>query len=121
MTNKTEKMTNRKALSYIEQTYGENLPADVLEKVQGMIAQLDKKASAPRKATPTQVENEGYMTLVVNFLSDGSQKSVAEMIKGIPAFADFSTPKVSAIVKKLKDAGTVERVEVKGRAYFKLT
>lgn len=119
--NKTEKMTNRKALSYIEQTYGENLPADVLKKVQGMIAQLDKKAAAPRKATPTQVENEGYMALITEFLSDGSTKSVADMIKGIPAFAKFSTPKVSALVKKLKDSGIVERTEVKGRAYFKLT
>ena len=121
MANKTEKMTNRKALSYIEQTYGENLPADVLEKVKGMIAQLDKKASADRKPTKTQQENEGYMALITDFLSDGEARSVADMIKNIPTFAEFSTPKVSALVKKLKDSGIVERTEVKGRAYFKLT
>ena len=116
--NKTEKMTNRKALEYVKEHC--TLPTEVEEKVLGMIAQLEKKASAPRKQTPAQKENEEYMALIVEFLSDGSSRSVADMIKGIPAFSEFSTPKVSALVKKLKDNGTVERTEVKGRAYFHL-
>ena len=116
--NKTDKMTNRKALEYVKENC--TLPAEVEEKVLSMIAQLDKKASAPRKQTAAQKENEEYMALIVDFLSDGSARSVADMIKHIPAFADFSTPKVSALVKKLKDNSTVERTEVKGRAYFKL-
>lgn len=116
--NKTEKMTNRKALDFIIKNC--DLPADVEDKVKSMIDQLEKKASAPRKATPTQIENEKFCELIVDFLSDGSARSVADMIKGIPAFADFSTPKVSALVKKLKDSNKVIREEVKGRAFFRL-
>lgn len=114
-----EKMTNRKALEYIKEHC--SLPTEVAEKVDGMIDQLVKKAAAPRKQTPTQVENEQFLTLIKSYLSDGSARSVADMIKNIPQFAEFSTPKVSALVKKLKDSGEVIREEIKGRAYFKLS
>ena len=118
MSNKTEKMTNRKALEFISKNY--DLPTEVADKVKGMIAQLEKKSSAERKPTKTQQENAEFLRMLTEFLSDGEARSIADCIKGIPAFADFSTPKVSALMKMLKDAGKVERTEVKGRAYFHL-
>lgn len=118
MANKIEKMTNRKALEYIKDTYGEVLPAEVVEKVEGMIAQLVKKSTADRKPTKAQQENEQYIAMLTEFMADGTDHSIAECIKGIPAFADFNTSKVSALMKKLKDAEIVERIEIKGRAYF---
>ena len=114
-----EKMTNRKALEFILEHF--DLPTEVEEKCKGMVEQLIKKAATPRKQTATQKENEGYLTLITEFLADGEARSVAQMIKGIPAFAEFSTPKVSALVKKLKDDGIVVREEIKGRAFFRLS
>lgn len=94
--------------------------ADLVEHLQNENALLAKKNSADRKPTKVQVENEGHMVLILDFLADGENHSVSDMIKGIPTFKDFNTSKVSALVKKLKDSGQVVRTEIKGRAYFAL-
>lgn len=110
-----EKMTNKKALEFVLNNC--IVPQEVSEKLEKMIEQLDKKSSAPKKPTKTQVENEGYMTLIMEALTEEGQ-TVSELMKKIPEFEDFSNQKVAALVKKLVDAGKIEKVVVKGRSYF---
>ena len=110
-----EKMTNKKALEFVLSNCV--VPQEVSEKLEKMIEQLDKKSSAPKKPTKTQVENEGYMTLIMEALTEEGQ-TVSELMKKIPEFEDFSNQKVAALVKKLVDAEKIEKVVVKGRSYF---
>ena len=113
-----EKMTNIKALNYIKTNY--ELPAEVQAKVEAMIASYEKKSSAERKPTPTQVENQSHKQAILSALSNGEQMTITELMKAIPALGELSNQRVSAIVRQLVSAGSVERIEVNRKAYFKL-
>ena len=110
-----EKMTNKKELEFVLSNC--IVPQEVSEKLKKMIEQLDKKSSAPKKPTKTQVENEGYMALIMEALTEEGQ-TVSELMKKIPEFEDFSNQKVAALVKKLVDADKIEKTVEKGRSYF---
>lgn len=112
----TIKMTNAKALQYVLSNC--EVPADVQEKIEKMLAQLEKKSSVDRKPTATQVANEALGNEILSFLRENGKKTVSEMIKEIPACGELSNQKVSAIVRTLSKEGKVQRVEEKRKAYF---
>ena len=64
----------------------------------------------------TQKANEKIKEAILDNL-DGKM-TIGQMIKDIPACNGLSTSKVSALVRQLKEASLVERVEEKGVAYF---
>ena len=118
MTNTTNtKTTNKSALTYILEHY--DLPADVAEKVQGMLAQLEKRSSAERKPSARQVENEKLKGEIVLAMEQGRKYSVAEMIKEF-AFSptDITPQRVSALMTQLVDAKLIEREVVKRKVLF---
>lgn len=110
-----EKMTNKKALQFVLDNC--IVPDEVQEKLVKMIEQLDKKSNNPKKPTKTQIENEGYMELILNAMSEEGQ-TVSELMKKIPEFEDFSNQKVAALVKKLVDANKIAKTVEKGRSFF---
>ena len=110
-----EKMTNKKALQFVLDNC--IVPDEVQEKLVKMIEQLDKKSSNPKKPTKAQIENEGYMELILNAMTAEGQ-TVSELMKTIPEFEDFSNQKVAALVKKLVDAEKIVKTVEKGRSYF---
>lgn len=118
MTNTTNtKTTNKSALTYILEHY--DLPADVAEKVQGMLTQLEKRSSAERKPSARQVENEKLKGEIVNSMEEGRKYSVGEMIKEFSFFpADITPQRVSALMTQLVDAKLVEREVVKRKVLF---
>ena len=64
----TDKMTNRKALAYVLENC--DLPTEVAEKVEKMVAQLDKKSSAERKPTARQAENAVVRAEIVDYINE---------------------------------------------------
>ena len=96
------------------------------EMTEGRLVQLDKKngSSADRKPSAKSVENEGYKAEIMEFLpvanGDFHGWTVAEINKNVPCCADggFSSSKTTALVTQLAKAKLINRVEVKGRAYF---
>ena len=79
-----------------------------------------EKKLASRKPSKVQTENEGYKEEILDFLDDdGGSYTIGDLIKAIPSLNEFSTSKVSALVRQLKDDGLVVRTEIKGKAYFK--
>ena len=90
---------------------------------------LDKKNAADRKPTAVQVANEGLREAILDFMEEGKGYTVSDLIKQVPACADLSQSKVSAILRPLllvtakgetNPDGVLERYEEKGKAYFKL-
>lgn len=74
-----------------------------------------------KKPTQTQVENAEYKELIKDFLFlQAEGVTVTTLIKSIPQLSDFSTPKVSRLVKDLVDEGKVVRNIVKGKSLFTL-
>lgn len=110
----SEKMTNRKALTFVLENM-ENIPADVAEKLEGMIVALDKKQSGARKPTANQMQNSEIKKHILSLMENDVGYQVKEIAKlaGIESFQ-----KCSALVKQLKDDGSVIRSEKKGKAYF---
>ena len=63
-----EKMTNVKALAYVLENC--ELTTEVKEKLEKMKIQFEKKNSAEKKPTATQIANEGIKNIILETLSE---------------------------------------------------
>lgn len=114
-----EKMTNVKALKAIKAGWAE-MPADVAEKVDAMIASFEKK-NANRKPSAKQAENEVLKSVIEDALSTADAgMTVSALIKTVPALNGFSNQKVTALLKQMIDAGIVVKTIDKKVALFTL-
>lgn len=72
-------------------------------------ASLQKKASS-KKATKTQVENEGIKDVILSVLtSTGNPMTVTAIQKADVSLGELSNQKVSALLRQMKDAGVVDK------------
>ena len=79
---------------------------------------LAKKNSAEKKPTAQQVANAGVADAIYEGMVEGTLYTITDLIKQVPACADLTNQRVSAIVRGM--IGTkVERVEEKRKAYFR--
>ena len=111
-----EKITNVKALAYVLENC--NLPKEYAEKVEKMKAQFEKKNSAEKKPTATQVANEGIKSVILETLGEKSM-TITEMQKVNGELAELSNQKISALLKQMVENGSVVREEIKRKAHFK--
>ena len=82
---------------------------------------LHVKKIGTRKLTKTQEANIGLIEDITDYMSTVDKPiTISEIIKSVSSCSELSTPKVSALVTKMKNAGNVIRTEVKGKAYFTL-
>lgn len=120
----TEKMTYRKALDYAIANLPADAPADVLEKLNALTAQLDKKAASPKKLTAAQEANVGLMDCILNFLRDNPDNGFTcnDLLKSVPELEGKSNQHVSALMRKLVDEGNgpVEKYSEKRRTFFRI-
>ena len=117
----TTRTTNKTALLYAIEHLPE-APADVREKWEKMVEQLDKKNAAPRKMTKTQQENAVIRETVVEFLRENAPTgyTCGELIKAVPALDGRSNQYVSALMKIAVDTDkTVEKFTDKRKTYFR--
>ena len=109
-----EKMTNVKALAYVLENY--ELTTEVKEKLEKMKIQFEKKNSAEKKPTATQIANEGIKNIILETLSEKSM-TITEMQKANSELAELSNQKISALLKQMTENGSVKREEIKRKAY----
>lgn len=116
MSNK--KMTKREHYEQLKTRY--SLAQDDLDFVNHELELLDKKNSIDKKPTAQQTANKGVADGIVDFLASNPNKmyTITELIKLVPACAELTNQRVSAIVKQMIGV-SVERVEDKRKAYFK--
>jgi hypothetical protein len=120
-TEKTVRTTNKTALQYAIKNLPD-APAEIREKWEKMVEQLDKKNAAPRKMTKTQVENAAIRETVVEFLRENAPAgyTCGDLIKAVPALEGRSNQYVSALMKIAVDTDkTVEKYTDKRKTYFK--
>ena len=118
MTNTSKKMTKREMFEQIKANYA--LTADEVAFIDHELELLAKKNSTDKKPTATQLANEGIKTAILNHMEVGKGYTITDFIKSVAECSELSTPKVSALVKQLKDDGVIERYEEKRKAYFRL-
>lgn len=117
MTN-TDKMTNRKALQFVLDNC--DVPDDVHEKIEAMIAAIDKKSGAERKPSARQVANEELKAAILRQMEVNTLYDIQTMLKTFEGFNDISSQHLSALLKQLVDEGKVVRSVDKRKTYFSL-
>ena len=112
----TKKMTKA---DYFKQIMA-NYPLTDEEKafVEHELELLAKKNSAEKKPTAQQVANAGVADAIYEGMVEGTLYSITDLIKQIPACADLTNQRVSAIVRGMIGS-KVERIEEKRKAYFR--
>lgn len=114
------KMTNINALTYVLE-HSDNLPEDVIERVNAMLTTLTKRASSDktRERKPTakdiarNAEMEELRKTVVSILSAEPNRLFA--CKELAEIVGVSTPKMTAVLTSLRKAERVLRSENKGK------
>ena len=112
----TKKMTKREMFEQIKANY--KLTVDEVKFIDQELELLAKMNSAEKKPTAVQVANEGLKSAILKFMVVGERYTITDLMKSVPELADLSNQRVSALVRQLKDADLVERVEEKRKAYF---
>lgn len=87
--------------------------------IKARIEALNKKSTS-RKPTAEQKKAEDNCKKILATLEPSTLYTVTDIHRMVSALADESFSYVNALVKKLKDNGSVERVVEKGKAYFRL-
>lgn len=78
-----------------------------------------KNSSKSSKPTTKQIENEKIKASILEYMkSVGTPVTISNIVKDFDN--EYSIPKISALVKQLKDSGQVSREEVKRVAYFEI-
>ena len=83
---------------------------------------LTKKNTAEKKPTAQQEANAGIKDAVLTLMQEHPNQlyTVTDIIKSVPACADLTNQRVSALIRQMVDAGQVKRTEDKRKAYFSL-
>ena len=112
-----KKMTKRDYFTAILSKY----PLTDAEKafVEHELELLEKKNSADKKPTAQQVANEGIKQAIVAGMTPNRLYTVTEIQKEIPACAEMSNQKISALLRQMV-GNEIVRTEDKRKAYFSL-
>lgn len=119
---KTTKTTQKIALQFALDNLPD-APADVREKWESMIAQIDKRNASPKKLTKAQEANAIVREIVVQFLMDNAPTgyTCSDLIKQVPELEGKNTQYVSALMRVAVegDNAPVEKYTDKRRTYFR--
>ena len=93
----SNKLTKKRALSYaIDVIRTGNATSEfaaeaIAEKLESMVAELEKRDAAPRKLTENQKRNEVIKAAIVDFLSANPDSgfTVSDIIKEVPEVSDI--------------------------------
>lgn len=114
-------MTKREKYEIIIENLSENTPnyEEIIAMCNKEIEALANKKSGVRKPTPKQIENEGYMNVIVEVLSANTEPmSIAEIMAEagdrLPAMAN---QRMNALLIKLGKEGRAIRCEGKDARY----
>ena len=114
----TQKITKAQKFAMLKAIPAVQANPILVEFIEHELELLAKKNSAEKKLTAQQVANAGIADAIVNAMEDGVLYTITDLIKTVPACAELTNQRVSAIVRGLIGI-RVERVEEKRKAYFR--
>jgi hypothetical protein len=116
MTNK--KVTKREKFEMLKALSEVKANPMLTEFIDHELELLAKKNASEKKPTAQQVANAGVADAIYEGMVEGTLYTITDLIKQVPACAELTNQRVSAIVRGM--IGTkVERVEEKRKAYFR--
>lgn len=114
------KMTKKDAILYAMNYLPADAPAEVVEKLNGMLEQLAKKNASPKKLTATQEQNLVLRDAVLMFLEMYPNElfTCSDLAKRVPELDGCTPQKVSALMSALIKVDKVSRVQDKRKTFF---
>lgn len=89
-----------------------------IEKRMELLAKKNAGGNGEKKLTATQTANLALKNAIYNTMVPNSKYTVTDLMKQVAELKDLSNQKVNALVTQMVNAGTLERVEEKRKAYF---
>lgn len=116
-----KKTTKREYYELIKSKLADN--ADIVAFCDHEIELLDnrkKTTDGEKKLTPKQKENLALVATILDNMEVDTIYSISDMQRKIEVCKELTNQKISSLVRQAMSDGTIERVEVKGKAFFKL-
>lgn len=116
-----KKTTKREYYELIKSKLADN--ADIVAFCDHEIELLDnrkKTTDGEKKLTPKQKENLALVATILDNMEIDTIYSISDMQRKIEVCKELTNQKISSLVRQAMSDGTIERVEVKGKAFFKL-
>lgn len=116
-----EVLTN--VMNGVDVTLADTEISEAIAKLSGMAEKLTEKRSTPSKADKEKsAEHKAIADEIVLTLAntEGGEMTITEMQKASEELTKFSNQKISAIVRKMIDSGTIVKTVNKKKSYFSL-
>lgn len=111
-----KKMTK---IEMFEQIRGHLTNQEEIDFISHEIELLENKKSGAKKPTANQVENVGFLEMIMEVLENSDKEMTIAEIQEANSDLPASNQRMSSLLKKLTDSGMVEKVYVKRKPYFK--
>ena len=113
----TKKITKRERFESLLTIPAVQADSGLVDFIKHELELLAKKNSADKKPTAQQVANEGIKQAILDGMEDNRLYTITEIQKSIPACAELSNQRISAIVRQMVGV-SINRTEDKRKAYF---
>ena len=116
-----KKTTKREYYELIKSKLADN--AEIVAFCDHEIELLDnrkKTVDGEKKLTPKQKENLALIATILDNMEVDTIYSISDMQRKIEVCKELTNQKISSLIRQAMSDGTIERVEVKGKAFFKL-
>ena len=122
MAKTTSKMTKKDCFTALLQMDEVQSNQTIVDFINHELELLAKKNSAEKKPTATQLANDGFKSAILAHMGMNPDQlfTITDLIKNVPEIADLTNQRASAIVRQMVEAGSVQRVEDKRKAFFKI-
>ena len=123
MTNTTKKITKRDRFNALLRIPAVQADPEMVKFIEHEIELLNRKNTTKdgeKRLTKTQTENAKIAEEILSYMEIDHLYAPADLIKLVPACAEYSVPKVSAVVRPLVDENKIVKVNDKRKVYYKL-
>jgi hypothetical protein len=110
-----KKITKREKFEMLLESVKEN--EMLVEFIEHEIELLARKNGSEKKPTAQQIANAEIQKAILESMEVGKRYTITELIKTVPACAELTNQRVSALVRQLMPT-YIERVEEKKQAFF---
>lgn len=114
----TKKMTKRDHFNFLLGMTEVQANPETVAFIEHELELLARKNSANKKPTAKQIANVALKEAILDGMEADRLYTIIEIQKSIPACAELSNQRVSALLRQMKEDGSVNRTEDKRKAYF---
>lgn len=112
-------MTKREMFTAIRAIVADN--AEMVAFIDHEIELLNKKASASKKPTKTQIENDGFKAEIVTYLTSAdAPKNIKELQAEMTSLNGLTNQRITHLLTDLVKSGAINKEYVKKTPYYSI-